>query len=95
MVPEEYPKQQEKEQAVIDAMGAICEGKYITEYFGKVLSQNDSLSKPLFEGVRRSSRIMAEDIVRESGYMLPESEEVLKVVPIAFKFEWQGAPLPR
>ena len=93
MVPEEYPKQQEKEQAVIDAMGAICESKYITEYFGKVLSQNDSLSKPLFEGVRRSSRIMAEDIVRESGYMLPESEEVLKVLYEIKKDNPKGLPL--
>lgn len=93
MVPEEYPKQQEKEQVVIDVMGAICEGKYITEYFGKVLSKKDSLSKPLFEGVRRSSRIMAEDIVRESGYMLPESEEVLKVLYEIKKDNPKGLPL--
>ncbi|NLT18609.1 MAG: 4Fe-4S binding protein [Clostridiales bacterium] len=94
MVPEEYPKQQDKTEQVINALGTIADNKYIVEYASKVLAEKtDNKGKDLFVGISRSSRIMAEDIIRESGYMLPFSEEVLEVLERIKKDNPKGLPM--
>lgn len=70
MVPKVYPKQQEKAQAVIKALNQLMNSK------AKQESIAAGLPGKLAVAVEKSNHIMAEDIVREAGYMLPQSDNV-------------------
>lgn len=67
MVPKEYPPQQPKESEVEDALRALLQSKNKAE---TIASQLPVL---LAKAVEKSSRLMAEDLCRESGFMLPQS----------------------
>ena len=78
LVPESYPPQQEKKAAVLAAMRALSASKAKQEQLFAQLEQSAS-SEParrLARAMRRSCRLMAEDVLRETGYMLPQSENV-------------------
>lgn len=68
MVPVEYPPQQPKADTVVNAMNTLFRSKSETESIAA------GLSGKLAAAIEKSSRIMAEDIIRESGYMLPQSD---------------------
>lgn len=68
MVPKEYPKQQNKTQPVIDALKALMRSKSEQE---NIVA---GLPGKLAVAIEKSNHIMAEDIIREAGYMLPQSE---------------------
>jgi rubrerythrin/Fe-S-cluster-containing hydrogenase component 2 len=68
MVPVEYPPQQPKEGTVIDAMRVLLRSKSKQEMIAA------GLPGKLAEAIAMSNRIMAEDIIREAGYMLPQSQ---------------------
>ncbi|WP_409967556.1 ferritin family protein [Bengtsoniella intestinalis] len=70
MVPVTMPPQQPHEQPVVDAMTLLLHSKAKQE---AIASQLDGR---LAKAVAQSSRIMAEDIIREAGYMLPQSQKV-------------------
>jgi Fe-S-cluster-containing hydrogenase component 2 len=67
MVPRVYPPQQPKDAAVAAALRALAAGKTEQELIAAALP--GALAKAL----ERSNRIMAEDLLREAGYMLPQS----------------------
>lgn len=67
MVPVELPPQQGHTEAVTLALQAIMHSKAEQESIASVLPGR------LAAAVEKSNRIMAEDIIRESGYMLPQS----------------------
>ena len=78
LVPESYPLQQEKKQAVLSAMRKLSASKSAQEQAVAQLEQA-ALSEParrLAKAMRRSCRLMAEDLLRESGFMLPQNENV-------------------
>lgn len=68
MVPFEYPPQQPKAEAVVGAMNALFRSKSNQENIAA------GLPGKLAIAVEKSNRIMAEDIIREAGYMLPQSQ---------------------
>ena len=68
MVPKEYPKQQNKTQPVIDALKALTRSKSEQE---NIVA---GLPGKLAVAIEKSNHIMGEDIIREAGYMLPQSE---------------------
>ena len=68
MVPAQYPPQQGKAEAVVRAMRALLRSK------SKQESIAAGLPGRLAAAVEKSNRLMAEDIIREAGYMLPQSE---------------------
>ncbi|MDD4316411.1 MAG: 4Fe-4S binding protein, partial [Clostridia bacterium] len=68
LVPAEYPPQQPKNAAVVAAMNALLRSKSIQENIAAGLSGKFALA------IEKSNRIMAEDIIREAGYMLPQSD---------------------
>ncbi len=70
MVPTQMPPQQTHEQDVIDAMLLLLHSK------SKQEAMATSLDGRLAKAIEKSNRIMAEDIIREAGYMLPQSENV-------------------
>ena len=67
MVPLEYPPQQPKTDAVLDEMMSMLRSK--TEQENIVAG----LPGVLAVAVEKSNQIMAEDLIREAGYMLPQS----------------------
>lgn len=75
MVPTEYPPQQPKEALVVDAMTELAKSKAKQEKMAlQAVGAADSPAHgQLMEAVARSNRLMSEDLLRESGYMLPQS----------------------
>ncbi len=71
MVPVEYPQQQLKTEAVVQAMNTLLRSKSQQENIAA------GLPGKLAAAIEKSNRIMAEDIVREAGYMLPQSQNTI------------------
>ena len=67
MVPKELPPQQKHADSVAAAMNALLNSK------SKQESMAAALSGKLAAAMEKSNRIMAEDIIREAGFMLPQS----------------------
>ena len=67
MMPKTLPPQQLKEEAVVEALRVLIQSKAAAEGIASQLP--DALSV----AVERSSRLMAEDLCREAGFMLPQS----------------------
>lgn len=67
MVPKELPPQQPKEEKVVEALRGLVQSKANAE---NIASQ---LPDILSVAVEKSSRLMAEDLCREAGFMLPQS----------------------
>ena len=76
MVPLEYPVQQAKTSVVVDALNAMSKAKAITEKAARQISSSTDASglKRLMKAVAKCERLVSEDIIRESGYMLPQSD---------------------
>ena len=76
MVPTEYPPQQGKEPAVTARANAMAKGKAAQESIARQLAptaEGEGLSR-LLAAVEKSVRLVNEDLLREAGYMLPQSE---------------------
>ena len=67
MVPKTLPVQQPKEDKVVEALRGLVQSKAQAESIASQLP--DALSV----AVEKSSRLMAEDLCREAGFMLPQS----------------------
>ena len=67
MVPKVLPAQQSKDEMVVEALRSLIQSKIQAE---SVASQ---LPGVLSAAVEKSSRLMAEDLCREAGFMLPQS----------------------
>lgn len=67
MVPKELPPQQPKEEKVVEALRGLLQSKAKAENLAAQLP--DALSA----AVEKSSRLMAEDLCREAGFMLLQS----------------------
>lgn len=75
MIPENYPAQQPKKTAVIAALNEMAQSK--ADGISGALkiaaeTDKDGLYR-LMTAIARSERLIAEDLMRESGYMLPQS----------------------
>lgn len=71
MVPEEYPPQQPKTEAVVSALDSLLRSKSEQEMIAA------GLPGKLAAAIEKSNHIMAEDIIREAGYMLPQGDNAL------------------
>lgn len=67
LMPYDLPPQQPKDEAVIAVLRALIQRKTQAENWAA------QLPGPLAAAVEKSSRLMAEDLCREAGYMLPQS----------------------
>lgn len=67
LVPREYPKQQVHSESVIKALRLLLKSKANQEQIA------GSMTSRLSKAIEKSNRIMAEDIIREGGFMLPQS----------------------
>ncbi len=82
LVPEEFPKQQSKTDDVKKALKILSESKTKQEILAFSLEQlsDDPLIKQMSMAIGMSNRIMAEDLLREAGFMLPQSDEIKELL---------------
>ena len=75
MVPEEYPPQQPKTDLVRVVLNELAQNKMDGEKSALQISAETELDglNRLMSAVAKSERLMAEDVMREAGYMLPQS----------------------
>ncbi len=75
MVPYKYPKQQDKDSEVIDRLKRVINGKVEQEQIAHYIfeNSNDEKEKLLAKILMKSNRLITEDLYREAGYMLPQS----------------------
>lgn len=75
MVPVEYPPQQPKTARVVRGMTDLSKSKAEQEQMARQLAgeTGNPVLRQLMEAVARSNRLMGEDLLREAGYMLPQS----------------------
>ena len=78
MVPEEYPPQQKKNDAVVASLRAVAASKAEQEAIALRIAAetDDPVTRQIAEAVAQSNRFMAEDALREAGFMLPQSGNV-------------------
>ncbi len=82
MVPAEYPVQQPKTEAVTAALHRLSASKAKGEQTARQIAETavqDGLYR-LMTAMAKSERLVAEDILREAGYMLPQSDNAHKLL---------------
>ena len=82
MVPVEYPAQQAKKETVTAAVHALTREKAKQEkMLGQLAEKTDQDGlKRLCIALKRSNRLISEDLHREAGYMLPQSANAHKLL---------------
>ena len=82
MVPDKYPVQQKKTKSMCNTLNLISANKAQSEVIAKRIRDgtDDPVLEQLASALVRCNRLMAEDICRESGYMLPQSGNVRKLL---------------
>lgn len=75
MVPVEMPPQQQKDMQVIAALNAVAKSKTKQESIALRLAEKSEKEGfiRLMKAMAKSNRLQAEDLLREAGYMLPQS----------------------
>ena len=96
MVPKEYPAQQPKTDSVKAVLNSVAQRKADEEKAALQIAEateKDGIYR-LMKAVAKSERLVAEDIMREAGYMLPQSnnahellEELIAKSPDGFPVE--------
>lgn len=81
MMPYELPPQQVKTESVISALNSMADSKTKEEILAEKLSETeDDILYRLMKTAAKSQRLVAEDIMREAGYMLPQSNNTHKLL---------------
>ncbi len=82
LVPEEFPEQQKKSEDVKKALGILSKSKTEQENLAREIGKasEDPLVKQFSKALALSNRVMAEDLLREAGFMLPQSGEALNLI---------------
>lgn len=82
MVPAELPPQQMKTDSVKNVLNALVQSKADGEKTALQIAagaENDGLYR-LMTAVAKSERLIAEDTIREAGFMLPQSDNAHRVL---------------
>ncbi|MBR2528611.1 MAG: 4Fe-4S binding protein [Blautia sp.] len=82
LVPVVFPKQQEKTDAVVAALREMAQRKADQEKMVSQIAESteqDGLYR-LMTAIGKSTRLLGADLMRESRFMLPQSEEAREVL---------------
>ena len=84
MLPESYPPPQPKTEAVVAVQRVLGASKVEQEQiaYAVAASSDSAVTRQFAEAIALSNRLMAEDILRESGYLLPQSDEARQLLEI-------------
>ncbi len=82
LVPTEYPAQQEKSEQIKQIMLSLAESKTKQEKISEAIMNNtdNPIMRQFAQVLIKSNRIMAEDLLREAGFMLPQSKNVVDLL---------------
>ena len=82
MIPLDYPHQQPKDDRSVKVVRDMARSKSRQEMIAKTIAETteDKNLAILMSAVRRSDRLQGEDLIRETGYLLPQSGEVRKLL---------------
>ncbi len=82
LVPEIYPEQQAKNDDVKKSLGVLSKSKTEQETIALEIAKKSE--NPLFtqlaQAIAKSNHIMSEDLLREAGFMLPQSRNALDLL---------------
>lgn len=95
MIPADYPHQQPKEDEVVQKVRRISESKARQEAVARsiVASTDNPNLKLIMKAVCRADRLMGEDLIRETGYLLPQSGEVRRMLEAFVENPPEGFPV--
>ncbi len=84
LIPEEFPSQQEKKAAVLRSLRFLAESKVKQERIANAVAESNTnpVQRQLAQALGMSNRLMAEDLLREAGFMLPQSGNVLELLKL-------------
>jgi len=76
LLPDDYPKQQIKTDEVVSSLMHLAKSKANQELAATTIANtvDNAAARQLAEAIAMSNRVMAEDLIREAGYMLPQSD---------------------
>ena len=79
LVPEEFPSQQEKTTAVQVTLRSLSASKAQQEQIASVIAETSAspIARQLAKAITMSNRLMTEDLLREAGFMLPQSQNAV------------------
>lgn len=79
LIPDEFPPQQEKTKAVQASLRSLSVSKSQQEQIAAAIAEvSDSpIGRQLAKAITMSNRLMTEDLIREAGYMLPQSQNAI------------------
>ena len=90
LIPNKMPKQQVKQEEVVKALFKVANTKIdaINKLKAMIKSSSNEEEKRLYKALIHANKVIVEDLMREAGYMLPESkntheflEELKKTTP--------------
>ena len=95
MIPLDYPHQQPKDETVVGKVRSIAGSKAAQEAIAKQVMDgtDDQRLRTLMKAVRQSERLMGEDLIRETGYLLPQSGEVRRMLETFVADPPEGFPV--
>ena len=75
LLPKNYSPQQQKSETTVEALRELAKSKAKQEKLAQDIANaaTDPIVKQLASTLVRSTRILQEDLYRESGYMLPQA----------------------
>lgn len=79
MIPCEYPQQRKKDAQVKGSLRVLIKSKVTQEKIAQKIIEEDSGQRleKLALALKKSNRVMCEDLFRESGFMLPTGQEAI------------------
>ncbi len=89
LVPEDYPAQQEKKDAVCTSLRKLSASKAEQEQTATAIAaaSKNPVERQLAKAVAMSNRLMAEDLLREAGFMLPQSQNAVDFLRSLLKMD--------
>lgn len=78
LLPRIYPEQQPKKEPVLNVVRSLAQSKVEQEKIMDNIVKNANTDAELIlaKAISKSNRIMAEDLMREGGFLLPQSNKV-------------------
>lgn len=79
LIPDEFPPQQEKIAAVQASLRSLSASKAQQEKIAAAIAEtsDNPIARQLAKAITMSNRLMTEDLIREAGYMLPQSQNAI------------------
>ncbi len=79
LIPDEFPPQQNKTAAVQSSLRSLSASKAQQEKIAATIAEtsDNPIARQLAKAITISNRLMTEDLIREAGYMLPQSQNAV------------------